>query len=457
MAVTNTPIGSINTSTSTQTELPEPTYTPVSNPKTSLRDYLAEVRLIKDGNDLVDSDFTNRPHKDIINNIDTLANLADINAMDSCGEWSVTKTYQKGQIVSFLSEYFVSLQDTNSRQMPIPSSAQKTDLWWKVIANSKDIVVDDYTYKEGKDEITTTAGYTPLTNGKSMRFFELKGGRRYTLYMMSRGNPFKERFNLYFDFEIKRNATFSMQSGEVMTLTEVLADDTYELPDISDISYPAVSYIECEVTYTGLKYSQNGLDLPEIRFHSVNDSVLNRKLDLSKAYNKVYDNYGHYGVIFQSNLRNDGLVSVTVTPKWDCIAIVSGNYNMSPYFSDETGSVTGTPKVSVYHKVRPFGGDNGELIMQPYIPAIKLTSKMAWDMGLVKLANLGITSKATATIDVLNTDYPKVVAMANQLNYNGDYDSTKDAGYNYSKVSVDFSKCFGSDAQVIGDNYIKLF
>lgn len=453
MAQTNTPIGTENTNTSTQVNTPEPTYTPVSNPRTSVTDYFANVRLIKDGTDLVDSDFTNRPHQDIINNIGTLANIIDVKSFDSLGEWIVTRTYQKGQIVSFVGEYFVSLQDTNSGHMPIPSSAQKTDLWWKVVANAKDIVTGDYVYKEGKDNVNTTAGYTPFTNGKSLRYFELKSGKRYTLYMMSRGVPFKESFSFYLDFESKRETTANF-SGEVVS---VLADLDNATPDIDNPAYPAVSYIECEVTYTGLKYSQNGIELPEVRFHSVNDSVRSRNLDLKDSYTPVYDSYGHYGCIIQSILRNDGLVAVTLTPKWDCTAILAGAYNMSPYFSDETGSVTGAPKIAINYKVRPFGGDNGELVLTPYIPVLPLTSKQAWDSGLVKLSQLGITNKATAVQDVAFTDFPKVLQLANQFTYDGDTDSSKDAGYDYSKVSVDFSKAFASDAQVTGNQYIKMF
>lgn len=452
MPQTETPIGIENTSTSTQTNTHEPTYTPVSNPRTSTQDYLSQVRLIKDGTDLVDSDFTNRPHEDIIANIGTLASIVDVKSLDSLGEWSITKTYSKGVIVSFLSEYFVSLQDTNSGHMPIPSSAQQTDSWWKVVANSKDIVTGDYIYKEGDDNVSHTSGYTPFTNGKALRHFNLKSGKRYTLYMMSRGVPFKERFSMYLDFECKRDA-MSNYTAEVA----LLADTDNVLPKLNNIAYPVVSYIECEVTYTGLKYSQNGLDLPEVRFHSVNDSVLDRVIDLKDAYSPEYDSYGHYGCVIQSILRIDGLIAVTLTPKWDCLAILAGAYNMSPYFSDETGSITGAPKIAVNYKVRPNGGDNGELVLSPYTPVLPLTPKRAWDSGYVKLSQLGITSKATATQDVAFSDYPKVIQLANHFNYNGDLDSSKDAGYNYSKVSVDFSKAFVTDAQVTGDQYIKMF
>lgn len=454
----NTPIGTEEPNNPSDSQAHEPIYTPVSNPRTSVRDYMGSVRLIKDGTDLVDSLFTNRPHQDIISNIDTLANITDVISLDSQGEWQTTRSYSKGAIVSFLSEYFVSLQDTNIAHMPIPSSAQKTDSWWKAIANSKDIITRDFTYKEGSDSITTTSGYIPFTNGRALRYFDLKAGRRYTLIMMSRGNPFKESFNIYFDFESKRNNdTYAMQSAEAQAVSEVLADVSEPLPDLNDPAYPAVSYIEVDITYTGLKYSQNGTDLPEIRFKSVNDSVLSRALDLKDNYSPVYDSYGHYGVLFQSILRNDGLIAVTVTPKWDCKAILTGAYNISPYFSDETGSVTGSPRVSVTYRVRPFGGDNGETPLTSYIPVLPLTSKQAWDMGLVKLSNLGVTDKASATIDFNVSDYPKVLQLANQFNYNGDADSSKDAGFNYIKVSVDLSKCFASEAQVVGDNYIKLF
>lgn len=457
MPQVETPIGTIDTDTSTQTQAHAPTTTPVSNPKHSTSDYFKAVNLIRDGSDLVDSDFTNRPHKEIIANLTNLANIADVTSLDSLGEWQRNRTYKKGDIVSFLSEYFVSLQDTNQNNIPIPSSALKDSAYWKAIANIKDIEVNDFIYKEGEDNLTLTPGYSPLTNGRPLRFFDLESGKKYTLFMMTRGNPFKEQFAMYFDFECKRNADFANYSADVSMLADLeVLDSAVTLPSCDDPNYPVVSYIECEVHYTGLKYSQSGVSLPTIRFLNVNDSLISRSLDLS-AKDKVYDAYGHYGVIFQSCLRNDGLVAVTVIPKWDCRVVIAGRYNMSPYFSDETGSVTSNSRVAINYRVRPFGGDNGEAILYPYYPALPLTAKQAWDLGLVKLSDLGVSNKATSTVTFTLDQYPRVLYMSNQFNFDGDVDSSKDAGYNYTKVDVDLSKCFASDTLITGDKYIKLF
>lgn len=451
MAQIDNPLGDMDNDSSTQTQAHEPTYTPVTNQRHSVSSYFNEVNLIHDGTDLVDSDFTNRPHKEIIKNIQNLANIADVTSLDSLGEWQSNVAYNKGDIVSFLSEYFVSLQDTNISHIPIPSSAMKTDSYWRVIANIKDIEISDYIYKEGSDSQALTDGYNTFTNGRPLRYFDLEAGKRYTLFMMTRGVPFKENFNIYFDFECKRNSTETASVEDIS-----IFDSSGVLPEIDDPSYPAISYVECEVNYTGLKYSQNGLSIPAVRFLNVNDSLLSRNLDLSKR-SGAYDAYGHYGVIFQSCVRNDGLVAVCVIPKWSCRAVISGKYNMSPYFSDETGSITGNAKLAINYKVRPFGGDNGELVLYPYLSALELTTKQAWDLGLVKLSDLGVTSKTNASIDFTLDTYPKVVYMANQFVYDGDNDSSKDAGYNYNKVTVDLSKCFMSDTAISGDAYIKLF
>lgn len=459
MAVENTPIGTIDDSVDEVAPQQSKTFE-VTNTKHSVSSYFNAVNLIRDGADLVDSDFTNRPHKEIMKNIENLANVVDVNSFDSLGEWQKNTDYQAGDIVSFLSEYFVSLQNNNNAHTPIPSSAMKKDEWWRAVANIKDINLPDFVYKEGTDAPALTKGYIPFTNGRPLRYFDLESGKRYTMYMMTRGMPFKEKFSIYFDFECKRTAEFSAFSADVApqvadTLTTI--DSKEELPNITDPSYPAVSYIECEVCYTGLKYSQNGLSLPSIKFGNVNDSILSRNLDFS-AETKTYDAYGHYGVIFQSCLRNDGLVAVCVIPKWDCRVVISGQYNMSPYFSDETNSVTGNPEVALSYKVRPFGGDNGEAILYPYYPALSLTKKQAWDLGLVKLSELGVSNKATAQKVVFTMDtYPRVLYMANQFVYEGDIDSSKDAGYNYSRVEVDLSKCFTSDTAISGDVYLKLF
>lgn len=424
--------------------------TQVTNERTSTQSYFSKVRLIQDG-ELVDSKYTNRPHEDIILNLQTLANISDVIARDSLGEWSRTRVYAAGDIVSFLSEYFVSLVDDNNANMPLPTSAQLEDTKWRAIANSKDIVTGDFTYKKGSDSVELTDGYHPFTNGRALRHFTLEGGRRYTLIMMSQGHPFKDRFSMYLDFESQRDSYATDEAAAADALTPITT-----LPALTDISYPAVSYIECEVTYTGMKYSRNGFSVPEIRFHSVNDSIRGRDLDTANAYSTQYDEYGHYGVIMQSILRNDGLICVTLTPKWNCTLVLAGGYNISPYVSDELGSITGIPVFSVTYRVRPFGGDNGEMILTPFVAPSLITSKQAWDWGIVKLSELGVTSTANSTVAFTHADYPKVLQTTNRVYFDGDKDSTTPDGYNDS-VSIDISKCFAATSQVVGSNYIKLF
>lgn len=319
--------------------------------------YFKDVRLIEDGKDYVSAQYTNRPHKDTLENLDIISNIEDIRGLHSSGEWNTDEAYNKGEIVSFLSEYFISLKDENTNNIPVLSSQKAQDDWWKPICNTADVKVSDFTPKERHNQETDK--FYPFTNGKAVTSFAIKAGTTYTLFRMSKLIPFKEKLTLYFDFRGDQSANLS------------------------------VSYVECDILYTGLKNNTSGTMLPELRFGACHTSLIDTAEKIPFSANNVltpYDKFGAYGISMQTSIRNDGLVDVAITAKWNCTMTISGEYNNTPYVASEVGSVGALPVWTINHLVRPNGGNNvtdlGEILAFKF----PMSDKQIWDKGLINVA-----------------------------------------------------------------------
>lgn len=364
--------------------------------------YFSDVRLIEDGRDYVAAEDTNRPHKDTLQNISVLSSVEDIRGLHSTGDWNISEIYQKGTIVSFLSEYFTSLQDNNTGNIPKLSSEKDKDEFWKPICNITDVSVKDFSPK-GRESMRTGA-YYPFINGKNTSKESLKGGKTYTLYRMPKQLPFKENFCMYLEFD----------------------EPTLQ----NDSKYPAVSYIECSILYTGLKNNVNNILVPELRFGACHTSLLGRDLQLIYPANNElhgFDKYGPYGVSMQTRVRNDELVAITLTPKWDCEILFSGDYRMSPSATDETGSLGAVPFYTVNHLVRPNGGDSAQNLGETVIYFNQMTNKQIWDKGLIN---------RMAARTLYSTEYTLLALAIGGLLNTGD---TKPSGQDYNNTGAEIT------------------
>lgn len=336
--------------------------TEYENESSVTRGYFKEVRFIEDGKDYVAADHTNRPHEDILENLNVVASIEDIRGAHALGEWDQTLEYNTGDIVSFLSEYFISLQDTNVGNTPKLSSQKEDDEYWKPVCSAIDVSTVDYTTK--LNTLKQTARYHRLINGRGFSEFSVSADTPYTIARMSNLLPFRDVITMYFEF--------SSGSEE-------------------DNQYPLVSYIEMEVLYTGLKYNSAGHFLPEISFGRCHCSVYDR--DMTTIYSSstpdsgiAYDEFGAYGIKVSASLRIDGLIGINVKTKYDGKVYISGQYRTTPFFEYEYGTIGGQARYEVNYPVRPFGGakayqDLGKVVAYNH----PLSDKVIWDSGLINV------------------------------------------------------------------------
>lgn len=361
--------------------------------------YFGDVRLIEDAKDFVAAENTNRPHLDTIDNLKLLSSIEDVRGLHSSGEWEVSEIYHKGCIVAFLSEYFISLKDNNTGNLPKLSSEKDKDEYWKPICNITDVGVKDFSPK-GRESMETGDFY-PFINGKNPTKVTLKAGRTYTVYRMPRLLPFKEDFSMYLIF---RGGNFK------------------------DSAYPYISFVECSVNYTGLKNNSNDLLVPELRFGSCNTSIQRRNTVLDYPQDTDthgYDKYGPYGVSMQSCMRKDEMVSITLSTKWDCDILFTGDYRMSPSAIDETGSLGAVPSYSVNHLVRPHGGDAAQDLGSLALYFNKMSAKQIWDRGLLNRMEAR---------EVYSTEY---TLLAHALGFILNAGDTKPEGSDYNNTGAE--------------------
>lgn len=335
------------------------------------KDYNDEVRFIQDGKDLVDAESTNRPHKDIITNLDKLNTINDTKEYQSLGNWKSYATYKPGDIVSFLTNLYKAKQESQNKTPNPPTMLNGVNEYWELITSIKNIEIKDYnTYNRVQHQSEDHKVIHPVTNGKPMRKYKLKANQVYTMLKISRHLPIREKYGLYLDFRVDANAT-----------------------DLeSDFRYPKIAYVEFEVHYKGFKYNRSGTLVPEINILDCNCSTHDRHIHIpvyqyfgTETRYQPYDAFGAYGIQIQSVLKRDGTIAVNVVTKYDCEVTITGEYRVTPYL-DILGynSTDANIVYAVNHLVRPGGGDHafddiGELKIYDKI----LNVKQVWDKGLI--------------------------------------------------------------------------
>lgn len=324
----------------------------------SVRDFQSSIRLIQDGKDLVDGASTNRPHNDTTGNIDKITAIEDTKELQSLGHWRNNVTYNTGDVVSFLSNIYQSKTNNNLGNTPIPPTMNTTDQYWQVVSNSNNILVKDYSILKrlGDNHIL----YHPTTNGKTLRRFKLEAHKTYILVKFSNLYPVKEQYGLYLDFSKYNDSSLEQ-----------------------DYSYPKVSYVEFEVLYKGLQQNCSGLSLPEINIKTCHRDTSDR--EVSYPIDGSFNNYGAYGLTLATALRRDKLITIMVTPAYDCEIILTGEYSVTPYVdSVNQDSVDSSYLEYINHLVRPGGGDLcKDRLGSLELYEKQLNVKQQWDKGLV--------------------------------------------------------------------------
>lgn len=337
--------------------------------------HFSEVRYIEDGKDYVDAEHTNRPHKDIVTNIDILASIENVRQGLSQGAWQSNVLYSVGDIVAFLSDYYVSLKNNNQGNTPIPPSTAQQDEYWQVLSGVSGV------------EVKNLMRGGSISNGKDFVKFNLKANTQYTLYLGSKNLFFSDRYNLLFDFENAENT----QSQK---------------PDFSKLDTPLQTYIELEINYTG-HANTNNQKIPELYFHKVQTNTMGdkSKWTFDEDFNSTY---GLCAVVFQSGVRLDETISIVVTPRFDCVLKVSGNYTTPLYAGDDSLSVVATFKESMFYQVADSSGDLAHNILE-YIPAesILQTDYEMCMRGYIKSTNqkVGLSAYFRA-LSHINTQSP---------------------------------------------------
>lgn len=335
----------------------------------SVGDFKSAIRLIEDGKDLVDGASTNRPHNDISSNLDKIIAIEDTKEFQSLGNWRKDATYNTGDVVSFLSNFYQSKTDNNKGNTPLPPTLNRADKFWQAVTNSKNIEVKDYSLLRRMGDNHTY--YHPTTNGKTLRKFKLEANKQYVLLKTANLWPLKEQYGIYLDFS-KYNS-------------ESLDDD---------VTYPKISYIEFEVNYKGLRQNKAQTLLPEINIITCQRGVQDRVVEYPKSQvdggfttttTTTFDKYGPYGALLQTALRRDKIITLMLMVKYDCEVILTGEYSTTPYLDAvNNDSVDSSFLHFINHRVRPNGGDLaydnlGKLEFYEEV----LDIKQQWDKGLL--------------------------------------------------------------------------
>lgn len=333
-----------------------------------ISDYQSEVRLIQDGKDLVDSECTNRPHKDIMSNIDKILAVEDTKAFQSLGNWRNQVSYKTGDIVSFLTNLYKSKTDNNRGNTPLPPTIDDEDEFWEHISPISKIQLKDYSITErlensGDDHDTVH----PVSNGKPLRKFKIQANTIYTMLKISKLWPVKERYGLYLDFS-KYNTDSNLES---------------------DFRYPKISYVEFELRYKGFKYNRSNTLLPELNITECYCSSYDRALTIpylkQDGSGTYYDSFGAYGLSLQVSLRRDGVITVDLITKYDCELSLTGEYTLTPYFDDVLSLDSYNSKIfTINHIIRPGGGDQAfKDIGRVVCYDRSMNVKQQWDRGIV--------------------------------------------------------------------------
>lgn len=331
----------------TKPEAKEPTQLKSSSVASSMK----TIEYIRDG-EVVEGRVEQRPIKGLEANINILAKIEDTKQGQSLGVWDKGKTYSEGDIVSFLTDVYISLIDDNRGNAPLPLSYGKPDKNWARISPAKGLkAVSHLSTRRGFAVAPVTYDktlYHTLIN-KGFKRFDITGGKTHTMITLTNGMPFNSKFELYAEF--------------------------------TDF----VSNVEVDIHYTGFNRNSVECNLPEIRFGACN--ILKPELDENLEYptetTLALDQFGIYGFTMQTIWRTDDLIAITILTRKDCSLYVSGEDCSFIQIDADNINTASTPRFKVNYLVRPYGGARVQNLGELVLLERSMTQKQVWDRGLV--------------------------------------------------------------------------
>lgn len=321
-----------------------------------------DVRFIKD-REKANAQNTNRPHEDILDNLEFFSSTFDGFLGQSARPWLETEGYKKGDVVSYGSYFYESLKDNNTGNAPTPrvEGRDTLDTFWHQLSRTSsqkfmsDITEAYYPNQGGFGARTPTL----KTNGRFHTLFKgLERKKVYSLFRVHGRTPFNGEYHLRIHFTNGIPATTGNQyvSGESYVIFEV--DHRGYTRGISGQSVPSVFIKECYC------HAQDG-DLAFVD----NDN-----------FNLFSDRFGPYGLNIVSVLYGDGSVGINLVFRETADVTISGSYDIEPNIMLNTSNAE---VAFVNHLVRPFGGDLAQNIGSLVAFDNTITKRQAWDYGLL--------------------------------------------------------------------------
>lgn len=332
---------------------------------------LKEVQYIKNL-EKVTPEITNRPHKDIVSNINFLSSGIDTDRGGVVYRWDEGSYYQIGDVVSFGSSFYISLTKDNlgNRPKAIPFIPE-SDTHWRLLGSSKfrkvlswDLDRATTTRVNINEEETGSDHYmtgdllpqrliSPMvrSNGKYFSVFSLEAKKRYRMVKSSRYHPLHGEYIL----RIQYTGTSD------------------------DLDFPEEAYVVLEISHTGYSYNTSGIIVPSV---FIKECHCNRAVSeyMDKRSPKYWDRFGPYGISVIANAEFDGSASIDIVTKYDCTISVTGSYDVEPLFNPVSYE---DRIIYVNHLVRPFGGDLATNVGAVVAYDGSLTRKQVWDRGLL--------------------------------------------------------------------------
>lgn len=308
-----------------------------------------DVRFIKD-REKANAQNTNRPHEDILFNLELTSATID-NLLGNClGAWNDTDSYKKGDVVSYGLSFYVSLQDNNWSNKPKPTPYSDVDRFWYRLTSVK--------AQKHLSKVRVDAGNTGIvvgavqSNGRYFTEARTQAKKIYSLLRASGSTPFSGEYHLKLLYDHTDTDRFSKEA-----------------------------YLVLEVKHRGFSHNTSGQSVPVVNIKDCYTNACKADLDYDNYAQPMYwDRFGPYGITIQSVINGDGSVGINLSTKWDAEIQITGAYDIEPLFT----LLTGNPVARyVNHLVRPNGGDLAQNIGSLVAFDNSLTRRQVWDRGLL--------------------------------------------------------------------------
>lgn len=321
-----------------------------------------DVRFIKD-REKANAYNTNRPHRDILDNLEFFSNTFDGMLGQSARPWVETERYKKGDIVSYGSYFYKSLKPGNIGNAPTPrvEGRATSDTFWHQLARTSTQKHMSDTRRVYYPNLGNVGVETPSlkTNGRYHTLFRgLEAKKVYSMFRVHGRTPFNGEYHLRIHFTNSIPPTNGNQyvSGESYVIFEV--DHRGYTRGISGQSVPSVFIKECYC------HAQEG----DLAFTG------------DTNFNLFSDRFGPYGLNIVSVMYGDGSVGINLVFRETADVTISGSYDIEPNIMLNTGNAE---VAFVNHLVRPFGGDLAQNIGSLVAFDNTITKRQAWDYGLL--------------------------------------------------------------------------